>query len=130
MVYFGNSTLSASLRKQAFTLSGSYINSRTGKWQQWQWFIISGFFCIANQIFTPLACNAELIDRYRHFSDCLTPEDGTDSCSKTWVYKLLLYRYLYNLSLYWTTNYSTASTHKRTSASQLHHKWTISRGKT
>jgi len=29
--YFENSTLSASLRKQAFTLCGSYINSRTGK---------------------------------------------------------------------------------------------------
>jgi hypothetical protein len=29
--YSENSTLSASFRKQAFTLSGSYTNSRTGK---------------------------------------------------------------------------------------------------
>jgi len=61
--------------------------------------MILEFCCIVNEIFTLLACNAELIDGYPHFLDCLTLEDGTDTCSKICVYKLLLYRYLYTLSL-------------------------------
>jgi hypothetical protein len=39
--------------------------------------MISGFCSIVNEIFTLLACNAEMIGRYQHFSDCLTLEDGT-----------------------------------------------------
>ena len=34
--YFENLTLSSSLRNEPSSFSGSYINSRAGKWQMWR----------------------------------------------------------------------------------------------
>ena len=91
--------------------------------------MISGFCSIVNEIFTLLACNAEMIGRYQHFSDCLTLEDGTLVVPKHG------YTNYYCIGIFIISHYNEPQTteqptHTHTSASQLHHNSTISRGKT